>query len=461
RLLLKTFAAIAALPPPVLQQMRKLLKNYPSVERDVLEMLAQEQKKVRVSGGWKNAIGEKQHFARSLYYQDKEEARSLPEHLAADYFAETGKFQDFPHYEYRPQQQEMAAEIITAFNNEQHLMLEAGTGTGKSAAYLVPALLWIKQNGGPLVVSTHTKNLQDQLIEKDIPAVLKLFPQDQFQIMILKGRQNYVCLRRFEALVQQMLLSQSKEIVKTLPLFSWLVSTEQGDLSELHSSIGRKYHYQICSEGLSCLGEACPDHARCFLQHARRQTKYADLIIGNHALVLTDLAGGGALLPKYRQIILDEAHTLEETTTDSWSKEITYSACAEEIKKLEQSSRQPALISAAEKFRAGIRQYFDELSRLGREQRASGEEKNLRIRELQQREALWRALELIRLDATKQLKKMRQLAEEYLEQAGGDTDTLPVKSSLAVLQELWQILDMVALGADNYVCWLVWQNGKP
>ncbi|MDR1997514.1 MAG: 3'-5' exoribonuclease [Candidatus Margulisbacteria bacterium] len=458
RLLLKTMEAIAALPPAVSNQMGKLLKHYQGVEKDVLAEL---KGPVRAAGSWKNAIARARQFERSVYLRAEEKSTALPAELAAQYFAPAGKFQDFPHYEYRPQQKEMAAAIIEAFNNEQHLMLEAGTGTGKSAAYLVAALLWIKQNGGPLIVSTRTKNLQDQLVDKDIPAVLKLFPEDNFQIMILKGRQNYVCLRRFEALVQHLLLSRSKEISKILPLFTWLISTAEGDLSELHSSIEKKYSRQINSEGLGCPGEACPDHHKCFLQQARRQARHADLIVGNHALVFTDLARESGLLPGHRQIILDEAHTLEEAVTESWSLAVNYGFCADELKKLEQQIRTPEFLSLAGKFRADAREYFEELSRVGREQTRSGEDRALRIRDLKKREALWRALELVRLSAAKQLKKLQQLIDEYMDAAGEDADIVQIRNSKVQLQKLWGVTDTVAAEKDNYVAWLAWQNGKP
>ena len=460
RLLLKSFEAIAALPPAVFQQMRRLLKDYQGVEKNVLEMLAQDRPAPRAAGSWKNAIGEKQRFEKSLYLQEKETAAALDLNLAAEYFAADGRFKNFPHYEHRPQQQEMAAEIIAACNNGEHLLLEAGTGSGKSAAYLVSALLWLKQNGGPLVVSTRTKTLQDQLVEKDIPAVLKLFPDDQFQIMVLKGRQNYVCLRRFEELARQMILGKNKDIAKILPLFSWLVSTAQGDLSELHTSIERKYHYHICSEGLTCLGDACPDRARCFLQHARRQARFADLIVVNHALVFSDLLSGGQFLPKHRQIIFDEAHTLEDAATDSWSLEVGYSFCADEVKKLEQQVRRPEFLGLAGKFRENLRLYFEELARVAREYAGSGEERALRISALQERSALWSALEMLRLETAKRLRKMQKAVDEYLEELPEDADGQPLRGAKSSLQELWKKIETVAAGADNYVSWLALQGGK-
>ncbi|MDR2431934.1 MAG: DEAD/DEAH box helicase family protein, partial [Candidatus Margulisbacteria bacterium] len=413
------------------------------------------------SGHWKNAINAGQVFKRSRYLRPDAKPRPLPDALAAEYFAPDGRFKDFPRYEHRPQQQEMAAEISAAFNKEQHLLLEAGTGSGKSAAYLVSALLWIKQNSGPVVVSTRTKNLQDQLIEKDIPAVLKLFPEDNFQIMILKGRQNYVCLRRFEALVQHLVLTKSGDLVKALPLFTWLNSTSEGDLSELHSSIEKKYSRQINSEGLGCLGDSCPDHGKCFLQRARGQARYADLIIGNHALIFTDLALDSGLLPKHKQIILDEAHTLEEAATESWSLTANYGFCADELKKLEQQIRAPEFLSAAEKFRGGAREYFAELSRIGREYAGNKDGRILRVRDLQKHEALWRALELLRIAAARYLRKMQQLVDEHIEAAGAEDDVVQIKNAKMQLQNLWSITDTIASGADNYVAWLSLQSGKP
>jgi len=457
KLLLKTFEAITALPSGVLNHMRKLLKNYKGVEKDVLEMLSG-----KTAGSWKSALEKKRKFKRSKYLQE-EEKKSVPlaPESAGEYFDPEGRFKDFPHYEYRPQQKEMLAEIIEAFNQEQHLLLEAGTGTGKSAAYLVAALLWIKQNGGPIIVSTRTKNLQDQLVDKDIPAVLKLFPKDEFQIMLLKGRQNYVCLRRFEDMVQHLFLTKSKEIVKILPFFTWLITTAEGDLSELHSSIEKKYGRQVNSEGQSCLGDACPDCSFCFLQYVRRQAKYADLIIGNHALIFTDLAKKAGLLPEHSQIILDEAHTIEDAVTESWSLEAGYGNCADEIKKLEQQIRTPEFLSVAEKFRSNAREYFEELSRIGREYGKTPDDRAVRIRELKKRDAIWRALELVRLAAVKNLKKMQEICEAYLNEQEENTEQAQVKNARNILQGLWDIVGSVTAEEDNYVSWLAWQSGKP
>ncbi len=265
-----------------------------------------------------------------LFASDKEEKplRALPERQPLDVealcamFEEGGAFaQRFPGYEYRAPQVEMLQAVAKAFNGSQHLLVEAGTGTGKSMAYLLPAACFAVQNGQHVVISTNTINLQDQLFGKDIPDLQKIVPFD-FKAALLKGRSNYLCLRRLAAFRHNSALS-AQELTVLAKILAWLPSTLTGDQTELfmpdfkEQLVWRK----VCSESESCLAERCSyrQERKCFFYRARRQAERAHLIIVNHALLLSDVAVENRVLPDYHHLIVDEAHHLEDSTTKQLS----------------------------------------------------------------------------------------------------------------------------------------------
>lgn len=222
----------------------------------------------------------------------------------------------FPGYEYRPQQVEMLRAVCQALNAPAHLLVEAGTGTGKSLAYLLPAIRFATQNGRRVIISSNTINLQDQLFQKDIPDLQRLL-DIPFRAALLKGRANYLCLRRLEAFRRSRQLSadQARVLAKILV---WLPQTETGDRAEL-LLIGEENQVwsQIESTPETCLGDRCPYMARgeCFFYRARGTAHRAHLVIVNHALLLSDLALESRILPEYDYLIIDEAHHLEEQAT--------------------------------------------------------------------------------------------------------------------------------------------------
>lgn len=224
-----------------------------------------------------------------------------------------------PGYEHRQGQIEMAVQVAGALNSGHHLLLEAGTGTGKSLAYLVPALLWARQNGQRVVVSTHTITLQEQLWEKEIPFLLKSLGWDNVRVALVKGRNNYVCLRRWEESVEGADFDTGVEersfLMRTLP---WLAETETGDRAELQVLGGQEeYWRQIMSEGEACLGPRCKWFQRhCFAFRAKARAREAELLVVNHALLFSDIKAGGGVLPPYEHLIIDEAHHLEQVATD-------------------------------------------------------------------------------------------------------------------------------------------------
>jgi DNA polymerase-3 subunit epsilon/ATP-dependent DNA helicase DinG len=223
-----------------------------------------------------------------------------------------------PEFEERPQQQAALRAVTLALNEGHRLLLEAGTGIGKSLAYLVPAALHARENGGRVVVSTATINLQEQLTGKDVPALEALLPVDgAFMACQLKGRRNYLCLRRFQALQASPSLSDDEARIASRILI-WLTQTETGDRSEMRLSPGEEALWRrLCAEGADCNANNSPFvvEGTCFLQRARQRAEASHIVVVNHALLLSDIAHGGRVVPSYDHLIIDEAHHLEEEAT--------------------------------------------------------------------------------------------------------------------------------------------------
>jgi len=247
----------------------------------------------------------------------------LPTEKMCDMFAVGGLVaRKLPNYEQRPEQVEMLRELCEAFNEGRHLVIEAGTGTGKSMAYLVPAIAWARQNEDKVVISTNTKNLQDQLYNKDLPFLKELF-QGRFSAALLKGRENYLCVRRFLHLVEnfERELTEPEEMRALLPVVSWAASTHTGDLSECTGlMVDLKAPSLLpaltCGPG-ECAEQACRSRNACFVRKARALAQLADVIVVNHALLFSDLALDQPILPIYRCLIFDEAHNLEDAATNA------------------------------------------------------------------------------------------------------------------------------------------------
>lgn len=231
-----------------------------------------------------------------------------------------------PRYESRPQQLEMAQQVLSTWQNQGTALLEAGTGTGKSLAYLIPSLLKTLQEGKRLVISTKTINLQEQLLHQDIPLAAKAIPQE-FHAALVKGRQNYLCLRRLERTTQQPGLFADEEQNALHSLQQWAQQTQEGCRQTLSPAPPSDVWQEVCAESDQCLRVRCPHYRRCFLHKARRQAAAADVLIVNHALLLADLAvrqqaenqAAAAVLPPFRYLVLDEAHHLPEVATDAFA----------------------------------------------------------------------------------------------------------------------------------------------
>lgn len=223
-------------------------------------------------------------------------------------------------YEHRPQQMEMAEAVEDALFNNHHVLAEAGTGVGKSFAYLLPAIEYAVQKKKRVVISTHTISLQEQLIDKDIPLLQSVYP-DEFTAVLVKGRGNYLCQRRLKQARgrQGYLFDQSRQYESLSMIEEWAAESSEkgglGSLAELPSVPEPDVWDKVCAEQGNCLGKKCEFFKKCFWQDAKKRMNSGNILIVNHALFFSDLAlrtAGVNYLPKYDVAILDEAHTLED-----------------------------------------------------------------------------------------------------------------------------------------------------
>ena len=237
------------------------------------------------------------------------------------FFSENGPLSKAKNFEFRPQQQAMATAVARALEEERHLVVEAGTGVGKSLAYLAPAILFAIEQHKKAIVSTHTINLQEQLLYKDIPILKKILPVE-FEAALMKGRQNYLCPRRLErALQQQNELFTGPEQNELTRLAEWARTTRDGSLSDLSVEPDPKVWAQVCSEPHICTTKSC-GQSNCFYQQARRRLLSSDVIVLNHTLLFMLLGSpeaqqereSGYLFPN-DFIIFDEAHTIEQVAS--------------------------------------------------------------------------------------------------------------------------------------------------
>ncbi|MGH9942984.1 MAG: ATP-dependent DNA helicase [Pyrinomonadaceae bacterium] len=232
-----------------------------------------------------------------------------------------------PDYEYRPGQVKMAEAVMRAFDDRRHLLVEAGTGTGKTLAYLVPAIAAAVGRGERVVVSTGTKNLQEQLMEKDIPFLQRVLPK-KFTAAYMKGRGNYACLHRVKRAESAPILDGLDDIDHFEEVRHWTRESATGDRAELTGlpeNLSFWRHIDARSE--ICLGQKCPDYDACFITRMRQRAQEADIVIVNHHLFFADLAlrGGeyGQVLPDYSAVIFDEAHQIEDVAADYFGAQVS------------------------------------------------------------------------------------------------------------------------------------------
>lgn len=258
--------------------------------------------------------------------QPSEDLRPLDVDGVASVLEPGGLFSHhFPSYEYRSQQVEMLRAVTQALSQHRHLLVEAGTGTGKSMAYLIPAAIWAVQNNRRVVISTNTINLQDQLINKDIPDLRKALGIN-VQAAVIKGRGNYLCPRRLEGLRRHgpETVEEMRVLAKVLV---WLQGSQTGDRGELNLNgpTERMVWNKLSAEDELCSTDNCVRRMDgiCPFHQAHQAAESAHILVVNHALLLADVATGNRVLPEYDYLIIDEAHHLEDATTNALSFHMT------------------------------------------------------------------------------------------------------------------------------------------
>ncbi|MBF0530940.1 MAG: ATP-dependent DNA helicase, partial [Deltaproteobacteria bacterium] len=253
----------------------------------------------------------------------------------------------WPDYESRPGQLVMARDVARAFETSDVAIIEAGTGTGKTLAYLIPALLSRKKT----VVSTGTKNLQEQIFYKDIPFIRRHLGS-AFKAAFLKGRENYLCLYYFERFLREPVFAAMQETVFLNRLVDWAQTTSTGDRAEL-TDLPEDFRTwsELSADKDRCLGGQCPKIKDCFLHLARKAAAAADLVVVNHHLFMADLmvrAGGvSEVIPGYQAVIFDEAHQMEDVATQHFGVAVSSWRLAGLKRDTERSLTQAALKTQA------------------------------------------------------------------------------------------------------------------
>jgi len=267
-------------------------------------------------------------------------------------------------YEYRAAQLEMAEAVDDAFRTHHHAIVEAGTGTGKTLAYLIPAI----SSGRRVVISTATKSLQEQLFQKDIPFLQKHFAPN-LKVALMKGRSNFLCLSKLNQMPEQTLLKGIEEIDNFRQIKDWAKLTETGDRAELtflpdDSELWRR----LDARRDTCTGQKCPSFNPCFVTGMHQRAKDADLIIVNHHLFFADLAlkqdDFGSILPEYSAVVFDEAHEMEDVASEYFGRQISNFRFEELARDTDQTLRllelgAPSLLRKTQRIRERSRSFFE------------------------------------------------------------------------------------------------------
>lgn len=264
-----------------------------------------------------------------------------PESVLQMFQAEGILNQTMPGFERRESQEKMLEDILAAFNDSSIAFIEAGTGTGKSFAYLIPAILWAHLFKETVVISTKTIQLQEQLMEKDIPFLAKALKID-FKAVLVKGMSNYLCLRKLDEAKHQQLLYSLEESEQISQIDSWQDKTVDGSLSDLPFMPLPNVWSNLHAEHDTCNHRECPHYKECHFFKARRNAQGAQLLIVNHHLLFSDLSqrleeenyDEAAVLPAYTRIVLDEAHHIEDIATHYFASELSHASLLANIGKL-------------------------------------------------------------------------------------------------------------------------------
>jgi ATP-dependent DNA helicase DinG len=406
-------------------------------------------------------------------------------------FSPTGILSRAKNFEFRSPQQEMAVAVARALQNQEHLAVEAGTGVGKSLAYLVPAILFAAAQKKKAVVSTHTINLQEQLTEKDLPmlaGVLAALPEPvKFSYAMLKGRANYLCTRRLQKAMQQAgNLFTSSEAEELQRIYEWSKETKDGSLSDFEIEPDPKVWAQVCSERGLCSPKTCGhqsdfarDHDVCFFQRVRNQIMSADVVILNHTLFFTLLGGideelEGGILFKNDFVIFDEAHTMESVASRHIGLSVSSGQVRYALNRLWNPRTEKGLLatlrqgravklvaeilSESDKFFENVEAACEEIQANAKPKFSGGENSSVRRREW--KELRIRRAELVQDNVTLPIQRLREAVSELVK-TSDDKDIgqelIECNRRLGELKE--EVAEFLNQAADDHVYW-VERGGK-
>ncbi|HVU09370.1 MAG TPA: helicase C-terminal domain-containing protein [Verrucomicrobiae bacterium] len=405
-------------------------------------------------------------------------------------FSPNGVLSRAKNFEFRPQQQEMAVAVARALQNHEHLGVEAGTGVGKSLAYLVPAILFAVAQKKKAVVSTHTINLQEQLTEKDLPMLAgvlgALNPPVKFSFTMLKGRANYLCTRRLQKAMQQSgNLFTSSEAEELQRIYEWSKKTTDGSLSDFDIEPDPKVWAQVCSERGLCSPKICgtlsdfaKDNGVCFFQRARNKILSSDVLVLNHTLFFTLLGGieeeqEGGILFKNDFVIFDEAHTVEQVASRHIGLSVSNGQMRYNLNRLWNPRTEKGLLATLRKGNAvklvadilnEADQFFENVEAACEEiQKSIGKNKfggNENERRRAWTELRIRRAEIVQDNVTLPIQRLREAVSELIktsEDKDIGQELIECNRRLAELRD--EVKLFLEQGADEHVYW-VERSGK-
>jgi ATP-dependent DNA helicase DinG len=401
-------------------------------------------------------------------------------------FSPTGILSRAKNFEFRPQQQEMAVAVARALQNREHLAVEAGTGVGKSLAYLVPAILFAVAQKKKAVVSTHTINLQEQLTEKDLPmlaGVLGALPEPvKFSYAMLKGRANYLCTRRLQKAMQQSgNLFTSGEAAELQRIYEWSKETKDGSLSDFEIEPDPKVWAQVCSERGLCSPKTCghqsdfaKDHDPCFFQRVRNRILSADVVILNHTLFFTLLGGvdeemEGGILFKNDFVIFDEAHTMESVASRHIGLSVSSGQVRYSLNRLWNPRTEKGLLATlrqgkavqlvaeilgeSDKFFENVETACEEIQATAKPKFSGGESGPQRRREW--KELRIRRAELVKDNVTLPIQRLREAVSELVKTSSDkDIGQELIECNRRLGELKAEVVEFLSQQADDHVYWV-------
>jgi len=380
-------------------------------------------------------------------------------------FSQSGPIaKKMPNYEVREEQIEMAESIDEAISNSRKLVVEAGTGVGKSFSYLVPIAQYVLENSSLAVISTNTISLQEQIIHKDIPFLQDSLDKD-FKAVLVKGRANYLCLRRLNRsnLKQKDLFSDEYEMREFARIAAWSYRTDDGSLYDLDEKPDLKVWDLVSADTEGCLGKRCPYYKRCFFQKAREKINDARILVVNHSLFFSNMAMAEeqkAIFPEWDVLVFDEAHSIENVATDHLGTSVTNVTIRYLMDLLFNPKKQKGLLMTiggqecmewVELIRRRGESFFKEIKGYFEERRSHRDSDSVRIRKTN----------FIENTLSAPLLKLLESLVDAKKSARDKEDELEITSFIRKISALNNSLDVILDQAlENYIYWIECSRGK-